>query len=101
MILSFELGMPKNNSWNGRWSGENNFYARVINFGRSKANNDKVKEILDEGYFYYNFGDGWSSSITVKEVDSKEAAKIRRKSKGFCGYDWMISSIRKNGRIEI
>jgi len=100
MILSFELGMPNNNSWNGRWSGGNDLYARVINFGRGKAANEKAKEILDKGYFYYNFGDGWGASVTVKEIDSKEAAKIRRKSKGFCGYDWMIASIKEKGRIE-
>lgn len=93
MILSFELGMHNNNSWNGRWSGENAYYAKAINFGRGKSANDKAKEILDKGYFYYNFGDGWCASVTVEEVDSREAAKIRRKSKGFCGYDWMITSI--------
>jgi len=100
MILSFELGMPNNNSWNGCWSGENYLYARVINFGRGKVANEKAKEILNKGYFYYNFGDGWGASVTVKEIDSKEAAKIRRESKGFCGYDWMIASIKEKGRIE-
>ena len=100
MILSFELGMPNNNSWNGRWSGENDFYARVINFGRGKSAEDKAREIRDKGYFYYSFGDGWGASVSVKEVDAKEAAKIRRKSNGFCGYDWMITSIKEKCRIE-
>lgn len=99
MILCFELGMPNRNSWNGRWSGEDNLYAKVINIGTAKKTLEKYKPILDKGYFYYNFGDGWGASVTVKEVDAKEANKIRRKSRGFCGYDWMITSIRHKGYI--
>ena len=99
MILSFTLSMPNNNSWNGKWSGENNFYAKVINFGRTKKATKEAEEILENGYYYYNFGDGWGAGVTVKEVNAKEAAQIRRKSQGFCGYDWMIDSIREFGEI--
>lgn len=100
MILCFELGMPNNNSWNGRWSGEGNCYARVIDFGRSKKATAVAEQILKEGYYYYNFGDGWGASVTVRQVDSKEAVQIRKKSRGFCGYDWMIQSIKTNGCIK-
>lgn len=100
MILSFELSMPNRNSWNGRWSGEGDLYARVINFGRTKKAETKAREILDKGSFYYNFGDGWGANVAVREVSSKEAAYIRRKTKGFCGYDWMITSIKNKGVIE-
>ena len=99
MILSFELSMPNNNSWNGKWSGEGKLYAKVINFGKSQKSAIKAKGILDKGYFYYNFGDGWGAGVTVKEITSKDATQIRRKSAGFCGYDWMIDSIRENGKI--
>ena len=92
MIFCFTLSMPGVASWNGKWSGENKLYAKVINFGTRV----RAREILDIGYFHYNFGDGWSAGIKVKEVDAGEAAKIRRKSSGFCGYDWMIDSIRNN-----
>jgi hypothetical protein len=95
--------MPNNNSWNGRWSGEDNYYGRTINFtkkyGKSKIALEKAKTILDERYFTYNFGDGWTAGIDVREVNSKEAAKLRKKSKGFCGYDWMIDSILNNHKI--
>ena len=94
MILCFKLSMPNVASWNGKWSGEGRLYAKVINFGRTKTATAKAKAILDKRYFSYNFGDGWSAGITVKEVDTKEASKIRRKSKGFYGYDWMIESIK-------
>lgn len=58
------------------------------------------EEILSEGSFYYDFGDGWGMRIYVREVDSKEAAIIRRRSRGFCGYDWAIDSIIKNLEIK-
>lgn len=100
MILSFTLSMPNIGSWNGKWSGSNNLYARVVNFGSGKKAEEKAKEILDKGYYHYNFGDGWSAGITVRKVDAKEANKIRRASQGFCGYDWMIRSIQDKGLIE-
>ena len=99
MILKFTLSMPNNNSWDGKWSGENEFYARAINFGQSKKANEKARKILDDGYYYYNFGDGWGAGISVEEINSKQAAQVRRKSSGFCGYDWMIDSIKEFGKI--
>lgn len=95
MLLSFTLSMPSNNSWNGKWSGEGNLYARVVNVG-----NPTARELVEKGYFYYNFGDGWAAGVTVKAIDGKEARRIRKESQGFCGYDWMIESIRSKGKIE-
>ena len=47
------------------------------------------------------FGDdGWGANVNVKIVDSKEAAKVRKKTKGFCGYDWMIDSIIERQEIK-
>lgn len=97
MILSFILSMPNNNSWNNKWSGEENLY--VITRSFLKINSAQAQEILDKGYFYYNFGDGWGSRISVKQVTSHEAAKLRKKSQGFCGYDWMVDEIIQHGEI--
>ena len=91
-MIIFTLSMPTRGSWNGRWSGEDRVYARVFH------NNDVPKDIIGKD-FYYNWGDGWCAWVSVTKVDSKEAAKIRKKSAGFCGYDWMIRSIIKNGEI--
>ena len=56
--------------------------------------------INDSGYYYYNFGDGWGASVNVYILDgAKEASRLRRKSDGFCGYEWMIDSIITNGKI--
>ncbi len=100
MKICFELSMPGNNSWNGKWSGENEYYARVIDFGRGKANEGKAKVILTQKSYGYNFGDGWFARIGVREVDAKETKRIRKASRGFLGYDWMIESIKNKGQIE-
>ena len=96
MLLCFTLSMPSNNAWNGKWTGEKNLYSRIVNIGNTKKRLEKGKRILEEGYFSYNFGDGWVARIDVKEVKAIEAAKIRKISCGFCGYDWMIESILDN-----
>ena len=101
MKVCFELSMPNVGSWNGKWTGANNLYAKVVDFGRGKDNEAKAKEILASKSYYYDFGDGWGASVRVRAVDSKEASKIRRATKGFCGYDWMINSIRTKGTIAI
>jgi hypothetical protein len=59
----------------------------------------KAAIILAKGSYYYNLGDGWAARVSVREVSASEAAKIRCKSAGFCGYDWMIDSIIHYGEI--
>ncbi len=95
MILCFELTMPNNNSWNGKWSGEKDYYA-IVESIRDKV---KAQELLDKGYWYYNFGDGWGAGVSVKEVTATEAKKTRKKSIGFCGYNWMVRSIKLYNEI--
>lgn len=96
-ILCFQLSMPNNNSWNGKWTGDSVFYARTRTFSK-KAN---AQQILDKGYFSYNFGDGWRTAIDVTKVTSAQAKKINKNTKGFCGYEWMIDSIIQHGDIRI
>jgi hypothetical protein len=93
--------MPNVGSWNGKWTGESKLYAKIVNTGRVNALKQRALEVLDKKLFCYNFGDGWTARIDVREVTSKEAAKIRRKSSGFCGYDWMVNSIMTNLEIRI
>ena len=100
MILAFELSMPGVSSWNGRWSGEGRNYVKVVNMGRTQKAEAKAREILDKEYYRYSFGDGWAAGVSVKQVDAREAAWLRRKSDGFCGYDWMVDSIRMHGEIQ-
>lgn len=96
MILSFILTMPSNNAWNGKWTDDNKLYART----RSIRDKDKAARIAEKGYFAYNFGDGWRAAISVEIVKASRAAKLRKASQGFWGYDWMIDSIIDNMEIK-
>ena len=51
--------------------------------------------------FTYTFSDGEIATITLTQLHAKEAQKLERKSSGFCGYEWMIRSIIKNGNIRL
>lgn len=93
MKICFELSMPSHNSWNGRWSGENRLYAKVVNFSNSKVGREKAEKVLAGRSYYHRWSDGWGASISVREVDGKESASIKRRSDGFCGYGWMIDNI--------
>ncbi len=92
-MIAFVLTMPNVGSWNGKWTGEDNLYCKVKKLGKKK------EEDLHAKSFYYNFGDGWGANINAVKVDLKTANKMRRASKGFYGYEWMIDSILTNGRV--
>lgn len=94
-MLVFELSMPRNNSWNGKWSGEEKKYIRT----RSLRHLSICKKIVDNSPYIYSFGDGWVASVTVRETTSEQARKLIKQSDGFCGYDWMIDEIIKDGKI--
>ena len=98
VIVAFELKMPIVGYLNGRWSGEKGFYLRTRCF-LGKKGIRHAQRILGREYYSYNFGDGWTAGITVKQVTPDKAAKLRRKSSGFCGYDWMVDSIINHGEI--
>lgn len=83
----FELSMPANNSWNGKWSGEGNTYTIA------KSLSDRQFEELKERYTY-SFGDGWIAAVRVREAAPRE-----KPSNLFCGYEWMIDSILKHNII--
>ena len=93
MLISFELSMPGNNAWNGRWSGEGSLYAIVKSYRR-------MPTTFKLGYYDYDFGDGWRAAVTVREVSRGAAQKLRKQSRGFNGYDWMVDEITVHGRIK-
>ena len=98
MQLAYILTMPTNNSWNGKWTGENNFYARTRSY-RGKKRELKANQILKNSPYYYRWDDGWSACVEIKKLLPRESQKINRKSSGFIGYDWMIDSIEDIGKI--
>jgi len=93
-MLAFTLSMPNVGSWDGKWSSSKKLFCIIKRLEKNK------EAELDGRKFYYNFGDGWGASISVKKIDSKQAGVLRRKSSGFCGYNWMINSIIEKGYIE-
>ena len=88
MRLIAELTMPNRGSWNGGWSGEQDRYTVAI-----KTTDKKAKDLI--GNYYYNFGDGWGANVEIREAEYRE--KVTNK---FCGYNWMITSIKKHGLIK-
>lgn len=96
--LLFTLSMPGNNSWNGKWSGNEQFFGIIRSF--REKNRENFEKILKNGYYTYAFGDGWVAGISIKELSAKELRTTRKKIKGFCGYDWMVDSIINNGTIK-
>jgi hypothetical protein len=108
--ISFELTMPNVGSWNGKWTGADKKYYIVKKFS-DKFFKSEIKKLFyksegidciegDRKGFYYNFGDGWGANVTIEIIDSKEASKRRKLSKGFAGYDWMVNSIIQHGTIQ-
>jgi len=90
--------MPNRSSWNGGWSGSDKEYVIIKTF-ISKKDIRKAGRILSEAPYYYSWSDGWGARIDVIELDSTESRRVRRKSDGFCGYDWMVKTICEYGKI--
>lgn len=83
----FELSMPKNNAWNGKWSGEDGVYTVA-----KTVTEPKFLELKRR--YTYSFGDGWVAAVNVREAAPREKASNR-----FCGYEWMIDSILRRDAI--
>ncbi len=96
MILCFELTMPNRGSWNSRWSGEDDVH--VITKTDRQIGKKKIAE-LDGKHFHYRWDDGWTAMISCRAIDAAEARRLRKRNRGFCGYDWMVGSILTYGEI--
>ena len=86
--VEFKLSMPNVNSWNGRWSGENKNYRIVRSVDAETVAN------WGSMYWHYSFGDGWCAGVKAHVMKPGERKK---KSDGFCGYDWMVDNIIRWG----
>jgi len=97
MTLAFILTMPNRGSWDGKWSGQDNLYAITKRFTTKKAI-QKYLPLIGKN-FYYSWSDGWGANIQCKELTPSESRMINKKSKGFCGYEWMVDEILTYGNI--
>ena len=91
-MIVFELTMPHAGSWNGKWTGADKRYIRTM-YERQVPRECWNKD------FYYRWDDGWCACVSVKRAKSSEAKKLKMRSSGFCGYDWMVRSIIECGCI--
>lgn len=85
--LVFELSMPNRGSC--RWGGEDKRWLKFERIGSQK----RVDALLENGSWHYSWSDGWTARVNVTKVDAAESRRLRKLTKGFCGYDWMVDSI--------
>lgn len=95
--IEFKLSMPNRGSWNGRWSGENRDYLKYKTISDKWAESIGLKD-KNTNSWYYGWNDGWGASVSARIMEQGEKKK---KSMGFCGYDWMVDSILMNNKIEV
>ena len=90
--VEFRLTMPHVASWNGKWTGEGNYYAKLFKVTNALFE-DKYRKHIGNNY-RHRWDDGWEANIAVREINtSKEFRELQKKSKGFWGYGWMIDNI--------
>lgn len=97
MNIAFFLSMPNSPSWNGKWSGEGRKYVKTVKFTKKQLEN--AEKILKGGGYSYSWPDGWRAFVRVEEVTPTQSKQLTKTSDGFCGYEWMITSIIKHGYI--
>ncbi len=100
-IISFELTMPNKGSWDNKWSGEGKKYFIITKLSNLSLKKDHFVRLLQNGSdnWYYRWEDGWGANVHAELINSIEAKKRRKISAGFCGYNWMVTSIIQRGKI--
>ena len=93
--LAFELSMPSNNSWNSKWTGEDKKY--IIT---RQIDDPEAAVIYNHAPYWHDFQNNWIAQVDITRITNLEAEQLEELSDGFCGYDWMIDSIIKHGRIK-
>jgi hypothetical protein len=88
--VAFKLAMPNRGSWDGKWSGEERNYTLIQEL------DDKRALQLDGRSWSYSWPDGWRAEVRARIIHAGEALK---QSHGFEGYDWMVASILRWGKI--
>lgn len=88
--VEFTLAMPGKGSWNSRWSGESRNYTLVRDLDDDRAAQ------LDGQSWSYRWPDGWRAEISARIMREGDTHKP---SHGFHGYDWMVASILRYGKI--
>ena len=88
--VEFKLTMPNRGSWDDKWSGEDRNYTILRGIDDDRASQ------LEGQSWSYGWPDGWRAEISAHVVRDGETLKP---SHGFHGYDWMVASILRYGKI--
>lgn len=88
--VEFRLSMPNKGSWDNRWSGESRNYTLVRDLDDDRALQ------LDGRSWSYGWPDGWRAEVSARIVHERATLPP---SHGFHGYDWMVESILRYGKI--
>lgn len=88
--VAFTLTMPSRRTWNSAWSGDGKNYTIVREVG------DTFAAEIDGRSWSYSWNDGWRASVIAHIVPIGASLA---KSDGFCGYDWMVDSVIRYGKI--
>lgn len=88
--VEFRLAMPGKSSWDGKWSGDDRNYTLLRD-----VDDDQAAQ-LDGRSWSYSWPDGWRAEVSARVIRDGEKLK---QSHGFHGYDWMVASIFRYGKI--
>jgi hypothetical protein len=92
--IEFTLSMPARGSWDNKWYGEGRHFAVIKTMTDANAAKLMGSETAETRYWTYAWNDGWCAGITARVMLHGERKK---KSAGFCDYDWMIDNIIDHG----
>lgn len=88
--VEFCLTMPGRGSWNQPWSGDGRSYLLMRDV------EDGLARKLDGQSWSYAWAAGWRAEICARVLAEDETL---RPSDDFRGYDWMVVSILRYGKI--
>lgn len=103
-VLLFEYGHSRIGSWDGKWSGEGSVFAKEVLLTKERKQHleslgiDCKKGVKHK--FSHDFGDGWVAEINMTVGNKKDFKEIMKASQGFMGYEWLIDSILKYGKVK-
>ena len=95
--LSFKLSIPSS----GKWTGLDKKYyiIKTISDKAFKIYNKAVLKGKITQNWYHPHNDDWGAHVQLDVINAREAFKRRRLEFGFAGFEWLISSIMKDGTV--
>lgn len=90
--VEFKLSMPHAGSWNRQWSSAGRNFTVTRRMSELSASRLGIPRS-----WRHAWDDGWCAAIDARVMGKGERSE---KSHGFCGYEWMVDSIIRCGKIQ-